>query len=140
MDRRRIEIWAAVVIVVFLAGFLPQFLRARSLDRQLAEARQKERLCDVRDLLGAVFLQTTLKNYGVASDGVSRFFNQARAVANDTESPEVRSTLEKLLSRRDEVTAKMARAAPEVYGDVQEMYRTLLEATGGKPAAASAAR
>ena len=63
-----------LVVAAFLLGFVPQYLKARDLDNQLGAARQqfdsereKTQMDELGLLCGYVYLETNLKNYGLAS-------------------------------------------------------------------------
>ncbi|MFB3829275.1 MAG: hypothetical protein ACE15B_21080 [Bryobacteraceae bacterium] len=127
MNGRKLLILAAVLALVFLAGFVPQSVRAGKLHRELAQSRQDLAFSNLTNLMGRVFLETTNKNYGIALDLAGRFFNQGRAMANETSSAGIRQALEKALARRDEITAALARGDAAVYGPIQEIYRVLLD-------------
>jgi hypothetical protein len=123
-------VWlVAAGLVLFLAGFVPGYMKGRSLDRTVAHQRDIEKVYRLRDLLGTTFLQVTLRNYGLAQQNASEFFGQARNVVNQTDSSSLRATLEDLLSRRDRLAAELGRGAPEAFGHTQEMYRILTEQT-----------
>ncbi len=129
MNRKNLTISAVVLLGVFLVGFLPEYIRANHLAGQVNEARSAQQLCRAKDLLGMVFLETSLKNYGKAQQYASSFFDQARTLAGQEHSPEVSQALQKILSARDEVIAQLARADPASYGIVQGLYQLLLQAS-----------
>src|SRR5574340_191136 len=127
MNGRKVLIWAAVLSLVFLAGFVPQSVRAGKLNRDLAQSRQDLAFSNLTNLMGRVFLETTNKNYGIALDLAGKFFTQGRAIANETASSEARQALEKVLARRDQITAALARGDAAIYGSIRDSYRLLLE-------------
>jgi hypothetical protein len=130
MKRKNLRIGAAILLGVFLVGFLPEYIRANRLAGQLDQARSEQQLCRARDLLGMVFLQTSLKNYGKAQHYASAFFNAALALSGREHSSEVSQALRKILAARDDVTARLARADPASYGLIQGLYQILLQASG----------
>ena len=128
MNRKNLTIGAVVLLGMFLAGFLPEYIRASRLAGQLESARSEQQLGRARDLLGMVFLQTSLKNYGTARDYAGAFFDTVHSISGP-ESSEVNQALQKILAARDDVTAQLARGDPASYGLVQSLYQTLLQAS-----------
>jgi hypothetical protein len=133
MNRKTLLIGAAVLVGTFLVGFLPEYVRANRLAGQLAGARSTQQLGHARDLLGMVFLQTSLKNYGLAKSYAGTFFDEARALSGQMGSPEANQALQNIVAARDEVTAQLARGDSASYGLVQSLYQSLLEASNLLP-------
>ena len=75
MNRKTLLIVGGVlVLVAFLLGFVPQYMKARDLGnqlgafrRQLDSEREKSQMDEVALLCGYIYLETNLKNYGLAS-------------------------------------------------------------------------
>jgi hypothetical protein len=129
MNRNKLTIGAVVLLGVFLAGFLPEYIRANRLAGQVEQARSEQQLGRARDLLGMVFLQTSLKNYGTAQQYAGTLFNEVRALSGQEHSSEVNQALQKILAARDDVTAQLARGDPASYGLIQGLYQVLLQAS-----------
>ena len=127
MNRKNLTIGAVVLLGMFLVGFLPEYIRAGRLAGKLESARSEQQLGRARDLLGMVFLQTSLKNYGTARDYAGAFFDTVHSISG--QSAEVNQALQKILAARDDVTAQLARGDPASYGLVQSLYQTLLQAS-----------
>ena len=62
---------AAVLVAVFLIGFLPQYIKGNRLESELALSRQSVADAELRDLVGLAYLQASQKNYGLAADTAS---------------------------------------------------------------------
>ena len=123
----------SVLLIGFLVGFVPQYRGASSLRRELHDRDERilslERgasLSRARDTASRMYLEVTRRNYGIAGQHSSTFFDQIRTMLSGA-PPEVRGALEKLLSERDAVTAGIAKSDPAVIGVVQhildELYR-----------------
>ena len=82
--KNRAIIAAIVLVVVFLAGFVPQYIKANRLDTELRQARQANLSAELRDLIGLAYVQANQKNYGLAAVTTTRFFNRVRDAANQT--------------------------------------------------------
>ena len=114
---------AAVVVAVFLLGFLPQFMKASRLEGELLASRQQLEGAELRDLVGLAYLQASQKNFGLAAETTSRFFNRAREVAAG------RKPIEDLTALRDKITAALAKGDPAVIGDLQDLFLKTRQAT-----------
>jgi hypothetical protein len=71
-----------LLIIVFLAGFVPQYIHVKRLENDLSAAKQENALAQLRDLAGLAFVQASQKNYGLAAGTSHQFFSQAREMAN----------------------------------------------------------
>ena len=125
------KITVAVVLLagVFLAGFLPQYVKVKRLDNELREARQENSMAQLRDLVGLAFFQASQKNYGLAADTSARFFNRTREAINQTPDSSGRKPLEDLLTFRDKITAELAMGDPGVLNDMQALFVKTHQAT-----------
>ena len=124
---KQVLISGGAIILIFLAGFVPEHLRANRFEKLMQDTKIQTEFCRVRDLGGLTFLQTSLKNYGLAARYSTEFFDTAKALAASTESAELRDTLQAVLSKRDIVTAQLARGDQAAYDSVQSVYATLVE-------------
>jgi hypothetical protein len=127
--KNTIIVVCALLIVVFLAGFLPQYAKVKRLENELHQARQENSLAEVRDLAGMAYFQATQKDYGLAASTSTRFFDRTRQVANQMPDSSGRKPLEDLLSFRDKVTAKLAQGDPGVLSDLQTLFVKTRQAT-----------
>jgi hypothetical protein len=126
--RNGIIVVAVLLVVVFLAGFLPSYAKANRLENELREARREHSLAQLRDLASLAYFQASQKNYGLAAGASTLFFDHTREVAN--QAPDVRKPLEDLLSLRDPITAKLAKGDPGVLSDLQALFVKTRQATG----------
>ena len=127
--KNRAFLGIAVMVVVFLLGFLPQFVKAKRLENELRVERQQNTLAQLRDLVGLAYLQTTQKNYGLAAGTSTRFFSRVEELVNQTGDDRFRKSLQDLLSFRDRITAELAKADPAVVGDLQNLFLKTREVT-----------
>jgi hypothetical protein len=129
----RVIVIAVALVAVFLIGFVPQYSRANRLDSELRQSREAYAGADLRDLIGLAYLQANQKNYGLAAETTSQFFNRVREVANQTQDAARRKSLEDLLASRDRITAQLAKGDPAVTGDLQDLFiktRTVTRGAG----------
>jgi hypothetical protein len=123
-------IGAAVVVVVFLAGFLPQYLKANRLEKELLQSRSEVAGGELRDLIALAYVQANQKNFGLAAETASRFFTRAREAAGQVQDAGQRKAVEDLLASRDRITAELAKADPASINDLQSLFLQTRSATG----------
>jgi hypothetical protein len=126
----RVIVVIILLIIVFLAGFVPQYTKVKRLENDLFVARQENALAQLRDLAGLAFVQASQKNYGLAAGTIKQFFGRTREVANDAPDANGRKALEDLLAFQDKITAELAKGDPEALGDLQVLFEKTRQAAG----------
>jgi len=121
--QNKIIVAAVALIAVFLVGFVPQYVKAIRLESELRQSRQDAAGAAMRDLIGLAYVQASQKNYGLAAETSSRFFNRVRELANQTPDANRRKAL------RDKITAELAKGDAAVMGDLQELFVKTREST-----------
>ena len=126
----------ALVIAAFLLGFVPEYLKARHLEGQVELARREADLARERSqteelglLDGYVYLETNLKNYGTASQYSTKFFDRVRNMANQAPDTKQQTYLQSALTKRDVVTAGLAKGDPGTAAAVQDLFQSALKTT-----------
>lgn len=128
--KNTIIVAGVLVIVAFLAGFLPSYAKGKRLENDLRLAQQENRMAQLRDLAGMAYLQASQKNYGLAAGTTARFFERARAVAAQTPQSSGRTALQDLLSGQDKITSDLAKGDPGVLNSLQTLFIKTRQATG----------
>ena len=128
--KNRIIVIIILLIIVFLAGFVPQYMRVKRLENDLSVARQENALAQLRDLAGLAFVQASQKNYGLAAGTSKQFFSRTRELANRAPNANGRRALEDLLASQDRITAELAKGDPEALGDLQVLFQKTRQAAG----------
>ena len=128
--KNRIIVVIILLIIVFLVGFVPQYLKVKRLENDLSVARQENALAQLRDLAGLVFVQASQKNYGLAAGTSNQFYSRTREVANRAPDANRRKALEDLLASQDKITAELAKGDPEALGDLQVLFEKTRQAAG----------
>jgi hypothetical protein len=126
----KIIVAGIAAVAVFLAGFVPQYVRANRLENELSQSRQENAGAQLRDLIGIAYVQADQKNFGLAAQTSSRFFGRAREVANQTKDATSRKALEDLLVIRDKLTGELAKGDGAAMGDLQDLFVKTQQATG----------
>jgi lipopolysaccharide export system protein LptC len=119
-----------LLIIVFLAAFVPQYVKVKRLEKELSVARQENALAQLRDLAGLAFVQAGQKNYGLAAGTSKQFFSRTREVANQAPDLIGRKALEDLLASQDKITAELAKGDPEALGDLEVLFEKTRQAAG----------
>jgi hypothetical protein len=127
--KNRLSVVAVLLIVVFLAGFLPQYANAKRLENKLRAARNENSLAELRDLVGLAYLQATQKDYGLAAGTSTRFFDRTHEVASQTPNSSRGKSLEDLLNVRDKISSELAKGDPGVLNELQTLFLRTRQAT-----------
>lgn len=127
--KNKIIVAAVALAAVFLVGFVPQYQKANRLENELRQSRQETAGAEIRDVIALAYVQANQKNYGLAAETTSRFFNQVRALANQTQDANRRKALEDLLALRDRVTAELAKGDAAATGDLQDLFGKTRQST-----------
>jgi hypothetical protein len=135
---RKIGLIAGGVLIVaaFLLGFVPQYLKGKALDNQLNAVRQqlnsegeKSQMDELGLLCGRVYLETNLKNYGLASQYSTKFFDGVQAMTSQAPDSNRQSFLQETLAQRDAITGGLAQGDPGTLSAVQDLFQRVLEAS-----------
>ena len=126
----KVIIAAVVLVLVFLAGFVPQYAKVNHLGAELRQAQLVNASAELRDLVGLAYFQANQKNYGIAAGTIAQLFNRVRELANQAPDASSRKTYENLLDSRDKITAQLAKGDPGVMGDLQDLFVRTRKATG----------
>ena len=123
-----------LVVAAFLLGFVPEYLKAKHLDNQLSATRQqlnaerdKSQMDELGLLCGYVYLEVNLKNYGLASQYSSRFFDRVRVMMGQSPDSTRRAFLQDALGKRDSITGGLAKGDPSTLSAVQDLFQRTLE-------------
>jgi hypothetical protein len=105
-----------VLLVGFLIGFVPMWLRARQRTSERDQALHKLETSELRDQLSAAALDSRRGQYEIARKELSGFFTSLTTVMggkNDPEiTPERLKSLQRVFSERDELITLLARNDP----------------------------
>jgi hypothetical protein len=128
--KNRIIVVIILLIIAFLAGFVPQYIKVERLENELSVARQENALAQLRDLAGLAFVQASQKNYGLSAETAKQFFSHTRDAANQAPDASGRKALEDLLASKDRITTELAKGDPEALGDLQVLFEKTRQAAG----------
>lgn len=124
--RNKLVLWLILLLVGFLAGFIPEYFKSHRLEQdvaalngQLKACRSAEQLSQLRATATLMYLQATQKNYGTSGDYAGRFFDEAQHLANNTQDEALRNLLREILATRDQITADLAKGDAAAVSEMQ---------------------
>ena len=123
---RRIGIYAAVLLVVFLLGFIPMWLKANERASNLAAAQRELRLLQVQNTLSSAVIDARRAEYEPARQAASNFFTLLRAEVDRASDSALtqpqRERLNPLFTERDELITLLARSDPASADRLSDLY------------------
>jgi len=122
----RVGIYAALALVCFLIGFVPMWIKARSVGSQRDLAQQELRLSRMQNSLSAAVIDARRGEYEPARQTTSNFFKslsqQTDASDESTLTQSQRESVIPLLSKRDDIITLLARNDPASVDRLSDIY------------------
>jgi hypothetical protein len=132
---QRIGIYAALVLIIFLLGFVPMWLKARECAGSLAAAEHQLALVRMQSNLASAAIDARRGDYEPARQAASQFFTalQEEAAKGDSSNltPQQRGGVQPLVTRRDEVITLLARGDPASADKLSELYASYRKIMNG---------
>jgi len=119
-------IWIGTVGIAFLAGYVPKHSQLRDDGVQIANLNFKLKLAHLRTLAGTLYLQSGERNYGLAAQTSSQFFDQLRSFVEQVNDPRLKQMLMELSKTQDQITAGLANGDPAVLPIVADLLQKTL--------------
>jgi hypothetical protein len=123
---RRVIIYGAGLLIVFLLGFVPMWLKARTATGSLVEAEHQLSLVRLQNQLASAVIDARRGDYEPARQAASQFFTSLRAeidkgdASNFTQAQ--REGLQPLFAGRDEIITLLARGDPASADRLSDLY------------------
>lgn len=123
---QRYIIYAVVLVVVFLLGLIPMWLKARTAASSLAEAQHQLVLSKMQNDLGSAVIDARRGDYEPARQALSMFFTSLRTdidqgdASNYTEAQ--RNSMQPLFAGRDELITLLARNDPASADRLSDLF------------------
>jgi hypothetical protein len=128
---QRVLGYTIVLIVVFLLGFIPPWLRSRESARNLVRAEKHLALARMENLLAAATINAWRSEYESARQSAGDFFTAVRTEIdrgdNSAFSPTQREGVRPLLTQRDETVTLLARGDPAAADRLLDLYNAYRE-------------
>jgi hypothetical protein len=139
---QRIGLYAALMLVAFLLGFIPMWLKARESGNNLASAQRTIVLAQMENNLASAAIDARKGEYEPARQAVSLFYTSLQAEINKGDdsafTPTLITTAQGLFAGRDEIITLLARSDPasaDRLADLYVAYRNIIN--GGRRVTAS---
>lgn len=127
---RRVGIYATVLVLVFLLGFIPMWVKARSCASSLAEAERRLGLARMQNDLSSAAIYARRGDYEPARQAASQFFTALRAETEGGAFTQAqRDGMQPLFTQRDDIITLLARSDPasaDRLSDLYASYRKLM--------------
>jgi hypothetical protein len=130
---QRFLIYAGVLLVVFLLGFVPMWLRARAARTTLAATEHQLVLAGMQNNLASAAIDARRGEYELARQAVSQFFTTLQEEIGKGDSSNFtraqREGLQPLFAGRDELITLLARSDPasaDRLSDLFAAYRKIM--------------
>jgi hypothetical protein len=132
---RRWIVYAALLLLAFLLGLVPMWLRARERGRELEAARRELRVSRAQNALANAAVDARRGEYEPARRAASEFFTRLRdEMERGPDSAFTRDQvngLRPLFDARDDTITLLARGDPASAERLAELYNSYRQAAGG---------
>ena len=123
---QRVTIYAVLLLVGFLLGFVPMWLKYRESSASLSEAEQQLNPARRQNTLASAVIDARRGDYEPARQAASDFFNSLRAETDrgnaSALSQAQREGVQALFKQRDEIITLLARGDPAAADRLSDMY------------------
>jgi hypothetical protein len=130
---QRVLGYTIVLLLVFLLGFIPMWMKSRESDRNLAQAEQYLALARIENTLAAATIDARRGEYESARQSAGDFFTAVRTEIDRGEdsalSPAQQEAVRPLLDQRDETVTLLARGDPAAADRLSDLYSAYREVT-----------
>ena len=135
---KRFAIYGLVLLIVFLAGFIPMWTSARSRTHERDAARASLRISRLQNLVANAAIDARRGEYEPARQAASEFLTSlqteldlgAASVFNDSQ----KSGLRPLFDGRDEIITLLARSDPAAADRLADLYVRFRQTVPAAPA------
>jgi hypothetical protein len=133
--RQRLPIYAGVLILVFLLGFVPMWLKARGSAAELEIARRELSLSRLQNTISSAALDARRGDYEPARQAASSFFTSLSTEADKGSGSALtdsqKQNIQPLFAGRDELITLLARSDPASADRLADLYASYRKAMGG---------
>ena len=123
---RRAIIYAGVLLLVFLLGLVPMWLKARSATSRLADSERQNFLVNMQSNLAGAVIDARRGDYEPARQAVSQFFTALRAEIDKGDASNLnqaqRQGAQSLFAGRDEMITLLARSDPASVDRLSDLF------------------
>jgi hypothetical protein len=132
---RRVGIYAALMLIAFLVGFVPMWLKARESGNNLATTERTLSSARLQNALASAALDARRGDYEPARQAASQFYTSLRADIDKGDdsalTPAQRDAAQSLFAGRDEIITLLARGDPAVADRLSDVYAAYRKIVNG---------
>jgi hypothetical protein len=132
---RRTGIYAAALLVAFMLGFLPMWLKTRGCATSLGEAEQQLGLARMQNKLSAAAIDARRGDYEPARQAASQFFTSLRGETDKGGASALtqaqREGVLPLFTQRDEIITLLSRSDPASADRLSDLYASYRKIMNG---------
>ncbi len=136
MMRVHITLWVVLLIIGFLLGFVPEYLKNRELQTQLENPKKtidtlklQLQLGDVRDAAALMLLELSRQNYGLARDHSMDYYNKLHKLINESQDENLKKSLAELSATQNSLTTNLLTSTPNSLAAAQPIVSRTFELT-----------
>jgi hypothetical protein len=123
---RRVTIYAGLLLVASLLGFVPMWLKYRECSASLSEAEQQLSLARRQNTLASAVIDARRGDFEPARQAASDFFTSLRTETDrgneSALSQAQREGVQALFNQRDEIITLLARSDPAALDRLSDLY------------------
>ena len=134
---RRVILYAAVLLGVFLLGLVPMWMTARTRAQERDAAQAALRISTLQNTLASAAIDARRGEYEPARQSTSDFFTNLRAEIergrNSVFNEGQQNTLRPVFDTRDDMITLLARSDPASADRLVDLYNKYRQATASAP-------
>ena len=123
---RRVVFYGALLVVAFMLGFVPMWLKSRASSSSLSGATRRLSLVTIQNTLASAVIDATRGDYEPARQAASSFFTSVRTETNRGNdsllSQAQREGVQPLLAQGDDIITLLARSDPASADRLSDLY------------------
>ena len=130
-------IWGLVLLLAFLLGFIPMWLKSRSVSQELGTTQKQLRKTEIKNLLTTAIVEAKNGEYETARQNASEFFTNLNAEIAKGEqgslTTEQSQKLKPVFTNRDAMITLLAQRDPASVERLTDIYAIYKQAFGEMP-------
>lgn len=131
---KRLLVYLLILVIGFLLGFVPMWLKARQRGKELETAQAELRRTQMRSSLSAAAIDARRGDYEPARKAMSDFFTALSSEVDRGQDSALdqtqREAVRPLLTQRDEIITLLARSDPAAADRLSDLDSSYRKATG----------
>ncbi len=130
-------IYALVLLIVFLLGFIPMWLQKRQVSQELETTQKQLRKTEIKGSLTTAIVEARRGEYETARQEISETFTRLQSEIDNDQTgaytKEERDKMKGLLADRDSIITMLAQRDPAAGERLTALYSGYLRAIGQAP-------